>query len=309
MNCEETRARFPEIQERALAEADRRRAEAHLSGCAPCREALAAAANLDAFLRAALPVPERAPDSWAREEARILRARIGAPRWIKGIAWGAAAALLLAIGLYVLSGGSTPATPPVREIATAPAAPIKVERPRPPVFPAEPAPPIPPPASVPDPRMYTFPRETLQADPAPASARPQEVAGPGLLPGDPDHLDRLTDETVEVGLADSSSGRVMGLIKAADGRLSELRAAIGARKETIAEDLAAAYTMICRQGISAVLADRTEDPRDLATARAAARTYAGWKVEVLAKLEPGAQGSLKAALREALNATRELAGQ
>ena len=324
MNCDEMKALLPEYVEGALSGDRRRQAEAHLSGCPSCTGALTEAGKVDTFLRGALPVPERAPEAWAKQEARVLQAAarqaggsISGRRRIPAYLWlGVAAVLLVAVGVYFVLSSPTPAERN-RAVAGEPPPPAKAEKREFSSSPREQAaePPISSPANDPDPRSFTFPRETAPDDPAPSPRRdpapvlPQETAVSVLLPGDADHLDRLTDENIEVGLADSPSDRVMGLIKAADGRLSELRAAIGAKRETMAEDLAAAYTLICRQGISAVLADRTEDPQDLATARVVAKTYAGWKVDTLAKLEPDARGSLKTAIHEALLATRELAGQ
>src|SRR5439155_26399686 len=125
------------------------------------------------------------------------------------------------------------------------------------------------------------------------------------LQGDPRYLDRLTKENLEVGLAETASDRVMGPIKAADGRLNELKEALGTQNQTIAEDLATAYTMIVRRGIASLLQDRGEDAQALETARVVAKIYAGGNVKTLSGLEPEAQGTLKSAIHEALLATRE----
>jgi putative zinc finger protein len=334
VNCQETRALLPEYQEAALAEAKRREADAHLANCVSCKAALAEAKNLDRFLRGAVRVPERPLEDWTKQEGKILLAaahssngsRPGSRRippylWMVEIGLGIAAALLLAVGIYVLSSHPDSSAPPQTDVVhpspatdprakpEAPSRPAKkfsFDRPERSVPPREPDPgttPFPPSfARRPDPDSTPAPTET-------PTFTPQVTAVSSLLPGDPDHLDRLTEENIEVGLADSPSERVMGLIKAADSRLSELRAAVGAKKDSTAENIVASYTMICRQGIAAILADREESPQDIATARVVAKTYAGWNVDGLAKLETAAQGSLKSALHEALLATRELAGQ
>lgn len=323
MNCQRTRELLPEYQEDALADAQRREMEAHLSTCVPCKAALAEANNLDPFLRGAVRVPERTPEDWTKQEGRILQAaaRPGSRNmppyfWLIGIA----AACLLAVGIFALSSRSEPSVPPGTEVVSQPQTPGQQAKPRtaprrwPPTGDERPERTESSPSREPDPRMFTFPREnsSTEVQPAPAPAptfTPDVTAVSSLLPGDPEHLGRLTDENIEVGLADSPSERVMGLLKAADSRLSELRAAVGARKDSTAENLVTAYTMIFRQGIAAILADREESAQEIATARVVARTYAGWNVDGLAKLETAAQGSLKSAIHEALLATRELAGQ
>jgi hypothetical protein len=140
--------------------------------------------------------------------------------------------------------------------------------------------------------------------PAPAPAR-----STAILPGDPGYLERLTDENLEVGLAETASDRVLGLIRAADGRLSDLRAALDLRNDAIAEDLAAAYTMIVKKGIAPVLDDGEEGGQDLATARVVAKSYAGEKLRTLTTLEPETRGMLKNAIHDALAATRDLASR
>jgi len=326
VNCQETRALLPEYQEAALAEARRREADAHLATCVSCKAALAEARKLDRFLRGAVRVPERSPEDWARQEGRILQASAlpsngSGPgnRTLPPSFWmiGIAAAGLLAVGVYALSQRSESAVPPRTEVVHQPPMPVPRAKPEtaPRRWPAirddRPERTESSPSREPDPRMFTFPKENSTSDPLPAAPTftPQVTAVSTLLPGDPEHLDRLTDENIEVGLADSPSERVVGLLKAADSRLSELRAAVGAKKDSTAENIIASYTMICRQGIAPILADREESPREIATARVVAKTYAGWNVDGLARLETAAQGTLKSAIHEALLATRELAGQ
>ena len=328
MNCQETRTLLPEYQEGALTEARRRAAESHLSGCASCRTALAEARNLDAFLRGAVRVPEPPADFWARQETRALteasRSRPSGratPPFLWFVGMGVAAAILIAIGVYVIFGSSSaPANNDLTQGSPASPAPKAVKAAPPPREVAPERRPENPPPRDPDPRLFSF-REPSSQNPSPAAEPQPERLRPAvtlpapegvattLLPGDPDHLDRLTNENIEVGLADSSSDRVLGLIKAADARLNELKAALNAKKESIAVDLAQAYAMIFRDGIGFVLQDRDEDLQDLAIARAAAKTYAGWNVKTLSGLESGTEGNVRSAIHDALLAAREIAGR
>jgi hypothetical protein len=285
VNCQETRAAVPEYVEGALAEPRRSELESHLPGCEACRAALRDARNLDRFLRGALPVPGLPEAHWMKLESRALEAaarpaavappgRRGIPRlaWILGIA---AALLVVVVGIVL----TRPDRPLERESA-------KESTPPPPPEPAPPAP-------------ATAPERAPTPLPAPVAT---------VLPGHADYVDRLTDEIIQVGLAETASDRVLGLIKAGDGRMSELRSAMATKDAAMAEDLAAAFTMIYRDGITAVLADREAEAEDLETARRVARKYAGLKAEALAKLASEAQGNLKVAIQDALLATREIAG-
>jgi hypothetical protein len=295
VNCQEIRTLLPELVEGVLAEPRRQDVEAHLPGCADCRSALAEAKKLDRFLRGAVPVPEPTADFWAKQEAGILKAAArpaaapSARRGIPMIAWtlGIAALFLVVAGGIVLFRPAPPA--PERETAReVPALPTREPSGKP-LFP---------------PRVSE--PETPQPESAPIAIPP---ASNVVLPGDPEYVNRLTDEIVQVGLAETASDRVLGLIKAADGRMSELRVALAARTEVAAEDLASAFAMIYREGIPSVLSDRQAEAEDLDTARRVARKYAGLKAEALVKLVPEAPGRAKGAVEDALLATREIAGQ
>jgi hypothetical protein len=281
VNCQETRKLLPEYGDGHVPTARRGDLDAHLAGCADCRGAADEAKNLDVLLRKAVRVPEPPAEYWARQERRVLQAsgRRGLP--LRAIA--AAALVVAALGLYALTRPAPPAPAPRKDVA---------ETPRPPK-----------PAPVPEKAPPVAPKET------PAAPAPVPVRSTAVLPGDPGYLERLTDENLEVGLAETASDRVLGLIRAADGRLSDLRAALDVRNESIAEDLATAYTMIVKRGIGSVLDDRDDGGQDLATARVVARSYAGDKMRALTALEPETRGTLKNAIHDALAATRELASR
>ena len=139
----------------------------------------------------------------------------------------------------------------------------------------------------------------------PAPAGPLET----VLPGHAEYVDRLTDEVLEAGLAESASQRVLALLQAGDRRLNELRAAIAARNAGMAEELATSFTMIYRNGVREILEEEPSEPEDLGIARRVARRYARLKADAIAPLEAEAEGDLKAALQEALHATRTIAEQ
>lgn len=170
---------------------------------------------------------------------------------------------------------------------------------------ALPPPPPPPPAPLPPPPPP--PRTAPAAEKAPVPLPP---AGPleTVLPGHAEYVDRLTEEVLAVGLAETAGDRVLALIQAGDRRLNELRSAIAARNEKMAEDLAAAFAMIYREGIQALLEDRQAETEDLGNARRFARRYARLKEPIIVHLETEADGDLKLALQDALHAIRTVAG-
>lgn len=281
MNCQETRGLLPEYGEDVVPVGRRGPLEAHLAGCADCRAAAEEAKNLDVLLRKAVRVPEPPAAFWKTLESRALQTS-GRRGWILPGTIGAAAALLLGFGVFALTRPD-PDPVPREDVAEAPPV-VKPEPPRPPAPPPEATPPAPAPL------------------PPPARSL-------GILPGDPGYLERLTDENIEVGLADTASDRVLGLIRAADGRLGDLRTALDIHDDAIAEDLATAFAMIVRQGIGSVLDDRGEGAEDLAAARLVAKSYAGEKMRALTALEPKTQGSVKTALHDALAAARDVANR
>jgi hypothetical protein len=305
VTCQETQRLLSELQEGALAAPQHKDVEAHLSGCASCRTEHDRTKALNGFLRDAFRVPEPAGDFWARQEAGILKTAArpappvrgkkgGSRMWFLGVGLGLAAAALVAVAVG-LSIGSSPASPApkeeAKEVAPAPT-PEGVE-------PRKKA--VPPTDSRP---WSAFAKTPAPQEPAPSANVPSAV-----LPGDPDYLDRLTNESVEVGLAQTPGDRLLGLVRAAGSRLRELKAAVAARKDVVAEDLAEAYTMIVRDGISGLLLDPEESGDALDDARGIARNYAASNIEDLKSLEAGAEGSLKTAIVDALRATRELAGR
>jgi hypothetical protein len=134
--------------------------------------------------------------------------------------------------------------------------------------------------------------------PAPAVA--------SALPGEPGHFDRMTDESLAIGLADTPTDRVGTFFRAADARLAELKVAIH-KDEAMAEELASAYTMLLREGVASVLDDRDENAEEMTQARRIAKARAKRNESTLALLGTSAQGRLKDSLREALQASREIA--
>jgi hypothetical protein len=305
VTCQETKALLPEYQEDALPENHRKDVEAHMSGCASCTEAHARTKGLDGFLRGTIRVPEPAGDFWTRQEAGILKAAVrpgpvtggkkgGSRLWLLGVGLGIAAAALVIVAVGLSSG--TPTTSPApKEVAKhevpAPAQEgVDSESKAPNAQASRPWP--------------SFPKAPASPETAP---RPSAITA--VLPGDPEYVDRLTSESVEVGLAQTPSDRLLGLIRAAGGRLRELKAAVAARKDVVAEDLAEAYTMIVREGMSGLLEDREESADVLDDARGVARNYAASNLGDLKSLEAAAEGSLKTALVDAVRATRELAAR
>jgi hypothetical protein len=134
--------------------------------------------------------------------------------------------------------------------------------------------------------------------PAPAVA--------SALPGEPGHFDRMTDESLAIGLADTPTDRVGTFFRAADARLAELKIAIQ-KDEAMAEELASAYTMILREGVANVLDDRDESAEEMTLARRIAKARARRNELALAQLGTAAQGRLRESLREALQASHEIA--
>jgi hypothetical protein len=117
----------------------------------------------------------------------------------------------------------------------------------------------------------------------------------------------MTEEAVEIGLAETPSDRVLALFGAAGERLTELREILG-KDEGLALELTQSYVLLLKEGVSAVLKDAGESGTSIAKAREVARTRArGHEGELLA-LGDAAHGRLREALGEALSASRELAG-
>lgn len=313
MNCEEVRAILAESHEGAIEGSLRREAEAHLSGCAACRAAQEEGRKLDRFLRRNVRIPEPPREFWSRQEARVLEragGRSGRRLTIPArVLIGAGIAAALAVAFILPFRPANPPGPrPAAEAdptsaGTVPPEVVVIQESRTPIW--EPKSEKPVPGTAERPPTFFFPRVTEDADPSPSPGG-KEPSVP--LPGDPAHLDRLMDEAVEVGLAETGACRVAGLLRAAEARLAELRVAIRSGDRDAAEELAEACHMIFKEGIAALLEDRSFEEGDRVAARAAARDGARSSAETLAKLEPGAEGTLKSALRGALLAAREVAG-
>ncbi|HXZ86589.1 MAG TPA: zf-HC2 domain-containing protein [Myxococcota bacterium] len=121
MECQRNPETIAEFVDGELGPAERAELEAHLPGCAPCRERVAAERRLGELL-AALPAIEAPGDFEARFWARIGRERDAAPSlWdrLRGSIWprvltlGVAAAGLTLL-LLLPRGGTTPPTAALR---------------------------------------------------------------------------------------------------------------------------------------------------------------------------------------------------
>jgi hypothetical protein len=129
----------------------------------------------------------------------------------------------------------------------------------------------------------------------------------GLLPGSPEHDERMSDEAIEAGLAETPVQRMLSLFKAADARLEELRAAIVRHDDELADELAEAYLLILKEGVVPILADREESEEDVAAAKRLAYARVLGEQDVLVELARLAPKTLKARIQEALAACREQA--
>jgi hypothetical protein len=116
----------------------------------------------------------------------------------------------------------------------------------------------------------------------------------------------MTEEAVDIGLAETPRERVVALFGAAEARLGELGQALR-QDPGLATELAGAYLLLLGEGVRSVLADRTESSQELALARMAAREHARGHESTLLELGAHAQGKLKGTLEEALAVSRELA--
>jgi hypothetical protein len=118
----------------------------------------------------------------------------------------------------------------------------------------------------------------------------------------------MTEEAVEIGLAETPRDRVLALFGAAGERLAELRESLG-KNEDLAVELAQSYLLLLREGVWGVLRDQAESGDSLADAREVAAGRARSQENELVSLGQSAQGRLKEALGEALSASRELASR
>jgi hypothetical protein len=300
MTCEEVGPFLPVLEDGSLGEMERQGVQAHLDSCLRCRAALGRLGRLEGLLGRAASVPDPGAEFWVLQKRKILgdvQARNPAGQAILRrsfrILWTAAAAvMLLALGAFLGRRFSLPAPGRV-ESASRPAAGDSRES-------------SPPEISRPAPVVSE------------GTARPGVSEGPGVppdpspplaavvLPGSPEHLAQLTDELIDIGLAETPTDRVRALCQAAGARLRELRQVME-RDPALATELAGAYIVLLGEGVKSVLRDGAETPASLAAAREVAALEARSHGTLLATLGGTATGKLKETLDEALATSRELA--
>jgi hypothetical protein len=116
----------------------------------------------------------------------------------------------------------------------------------------------------------------------------------------------MTEEAVDIGLAETPRDRVVALFGAAESRLGELGQVMH-QDPGLASELAGAYLLLLGEGVKSVLRDGTESSQELALARRAARERARGHESTLLELVAVAQGKLKETIEDALAMSRELA--
>ncbi len=127
-----------------------------------------------------------------------------------------------------------------------------------------------------------------------------------VAPGTATRLVIMTNESVDLGLAETPHDRVIALFGAAEARLKEV-GQVMREDPGLASELAAAYLLLLGEGVRAVLKDESEPAQELALARLAAAERAKNQESALVQLGSAAQGPLKGTLAEALAMSRELA--
>ncbi|MBI3267513.1 MAG: zf-HC2 domain-containing protein [Planctomycetes bacterium] len=345
MDCAEVRSRTHEFHEGALPVDEAAAVREHLQACPGCRTAAGRVSALDALLRLGAPVPHPGEDFWAAQRARIAaRARHAAtpgPRALRrlsgphprtlAVALGLAACAMLAIGVGMLQDArlredAARAAARARELALA-----TTPRSAPPgdagsQTQATPkggeATARPPVQSEPTPHETESPSTPAVArDPETGSVDvgtvvPEEEAAPpvgadyaaeaanavppaSVLPGEEGHVRRLIEELLAAGAADDLAAQVFTLCASATARLAELRTAVLRGNEPMATELAAAYDRLLRTGLLELF------PAGAAGATGA-HDLARRHEPTLARLERGASGPLRATLRDAVAACREL---
>lgn len=118
MTCGEVEVRLDDYVDGALGERERAAVEAHLAGCAACRAALAEVRGLVANAHALPQRIEPPRELWTGIAARIKERRQpagGSAWWRERGFWAgvsaAAATLVLALGVYRLTGSGRPSRP------------------------------------------------------------------------------------------------------------------------------------------------------------------------------------------------------
>ncbi len=124
MNHETARTRLDALVDGGLTAGERAEVDAHLTGCAACRDEAAALRRLRSEARALSDSVEPERDLWPGIAARIAGAPAAAPRrrswfegWTQGLAWAAVLAVAL-VGAYRLLA-PVPEAPPRAEIMPA----------------------------------------------------------------------------------------------------------------------------------------------------------------------------------------------
>jgi hypothetical protein len=295
VNCEQVRGLIHDFWDGSLGPEEHERVQRHLESCAACSESRDRIGRLEALLKDAVRVPEAPDRSWADQQGRILAAldrsapqeREVSRRAIFKIALVAAIVLVAGIG-FLLWKAAPPRSASVNV----------AEKP----FPVIPEPRIP--EAVPPPQETPPPVSPAPLPPPPQALPSRSVAA--IFPGSPEHLKQMADDSVDVGLAETATERVVIFLSAADSRLVELRLVMG-KDDQLATELVQAFTLLLREGIARVLRDREESPEDLGVARRIALQRARKQEDSITQLSSTASGRLKITLLEAIEATRELA--
>jgi type IV secretory pathway VirB10-like protein len=306
MTCEDVGPFLPVLSDASLPDQDRRGVEAHLSVCPKCRAARDRQERLAQLIAPAGRVPDPGEDFWKTQREALLRRASAEPRGLQALPsagrgrtrlWiAAAAAVLLAAGAALWATGllRIPAAPSASpEARNGSSAPHDVAQP---------------------PRAPEVPKNLVtQAAPAPSPQPPTptpvrspEAPRPQPVARSSEDVLRMTDEMVDIGLAETPADRVRALYHAAEARLGELREAMG-RDPELAAELASAYVMLLSDGVRSVLGDGAESPAALAAAKDLAALRARSHETVLAALGTSATGKLKETLDEALATSRALA--
>lgn len=259
-----------------------------------------------------MPVPDPGAIFFKAQRERILaRTRsdvaenVRRPRRLRFVWATAAAILILAAGAAFWVGVPSPSPAPggtsrssgssgtpTDLVASGPGASANPDSSIP-----ENVPQVPDPGPTPDPKVAL---ETPGKSPVPKE--PPST----LAPGTAARLSRMTDESVDVGLAETPQEKVAALFGAAEARLKEVGEVMGQDPE-LASELAGAYLLLLGEGVRAVLKNESEPARELALARLAAAKRARNQEPALVLLGSTAQGPLKGTLEEALAMSRELA--
>ncbi|HEV3028924.1 MAG TPA: hypothetical protein VG457_15200 [Planctomycetota bacterium] len=300
MTCDERAPLLSSLGEGSLGKAQEQELEVHLGSCERCRGLLARLRRMEELLGAGLGVPDPGSGYFRAQRERLLAA--GAqpaiprtqPRRARYVWAAAAAILILAAGAaYWLGIPAAPGGPGSAGLRPSPA---------PGASPAPVVPPVKPPAPAPPSPGPQVPGPVRESPPAPVLARETPPAPPSAAPA---RLAAMTEESVDIGLAETPKDRVLALYRAAEARLGELGQAIR-RDPPLASELADAYLLLLGEGVQSVLHDGTESQQELALARSAAAERARGHERALVELGGASTGKLKETLEEALAMSRTI---